>query len=56
LAVIKGETDGNRTAVSGEGLREGLEVVSGLRPEAKPTRTNFFSFLRPQRPGGASSR
>jgi len=56
LAVNKGETDGDRTAVSGEDLREGLEVVSGLRPEAKPTRTNFFSFLRPQRPGGASSR
>jgi len=56
LAVNKGETDGNRTTVSGEGLREGLEVVSGLRPEAKATRANFFSFLRPQRPGGASSR
>ena len=54
LAVTKGESDGIKTAISGAGLREGLEVVSGLKPAEKVVKGNFFSFLRPPRPGGGS--
>jgi hypothetical protein len=36
--------------VSGD-VRDGLEVISGLQPAAKPEKSNFFSFLRPPRSG-----
>lgn len=52
VEVARGESDGLRTVVNGPDLREGLEVVSGLRPEEKPAQSNFFSFLRPPRSGG----
>ena len=32
-SVTKGPTDGISTVVSGEGLREGMEVVTGLKPQ-----------------------
>ena len=54
LAVTKGETDGVKTAISGDDLREGLQVVSGLKPAEKAAKGNFFSFLRPPRPSGSS--
>jgi HlyD family secretion protein len=54
LPVTKGESDGIKTAISGAGLREGLEVVSGLKPAEKVVKGNFFSFLRPPRPAGGS--
>jgi HlyD family secretion protein len=54
--VVRGDTDGVRTAVSGTGIHEGLQVISGLKPAEKATQTNFFSFLRPPRPGGGGSR
>jgi HlyD family secretion protein len=49
LPVVKGETDGVKTVISGSGVHDGLTVVSGLKPEEKPAQTNFFSFLRPSR-------
>jgi HlyD family secretion protein len=52
IAVSRGETDGVRTVVSGNGLHAGLEVISGLQPEERQAAKNFFSFLRPQRPAG----
>jgi HlyD family secretion protein len=52
VPVTKGETDGVKTAVSGADLREGLQVVSGLKPAEKAAKGNFFSFLRPPRGGG----
>ena len=51
LPVIKGETDGLKTAIRGDGLYEGLQVISGLKPAEKASQTNFFSFLRPSRGG-----
>jgi len=54
VTVTKGETDGVKTAVSGAGIREGLQVVSGLKPAEKAAKGNFFSFLRPPRPGGGA--
>jgi HlyD family secretion protein len=54
VTVTKGETDGIKTAISGVGMREGLQVISGLKPAEKVTKGNFFSFLRPQRPGSSS--
>ncbi len=54
MSVVKGETDGVKTVISGAGLHDGLEIVSGLKPTEKPTQTNFFSFLRP--PRSSSSR
>ena len=56
IAVRKGETDGIRTVVSGDGLHQGLEVVSGVQPEERQVQRNFFSFLRPSRPGGGGGR
>ena len=52
LAVSKGESDGVLTVVSGDGIDEGLQVISGIKPEAKGKSGNFFSFLRPPRGGG----
>jgi hypothetical protein len=52
LAVSKGESDGVLTVVSGDGVDEGLQVISGIKPEAKGKSGNFFSFLRPPRGGG----
>lgn len=54
VVVVKGETDGIKTAVSGDRLHDGLQVVSGLKPTEKAKQSNFFSFLRPPRPGGGS--
>jgi HlyD family secretion protein len=54
LPVTKGASDGIKTAISGAGIREGLQVVSGLKPAEKVTKGNFFSFLRPPRPGGGA--
>ena len=51
--VTKGETDGIKTAISGAGIREGLQVISGLKPAEKVAKGNFFSFLRPPRPAAA---
>ncbi|MEW6594533.1 MAG: efflux RND transporter periplasmic adaptor subunit [Thermodesulfobacteriota bacterium] len=34
LAVAVGQSDGQHTAVRGDGLREGLAVVTGLQPQA----------------------
>lgn len=52
ITVVKGESDGVRTVVSGEQLNDGLQVVSGLKPAEKASRGNFFSFLRPPRGAG----
>lgn len=52
MAVTKGETDGIKTAISGGDIRDGLQVVSGLKPPEKASRGNFFSFLRPPRGAG----
>jgi HlyD family secretion protein len=52
VPVTKGETDGVKTAVNGTDLRDGLQVVSGLKPAEKAAKGNFFSFLRPPRGGG----
>ncbi|NJC88498.1 MAG: efflux RND transporter periplasmic adaptor subunit [Desulfuromonas sp.] len=52
LTITKGETDGVRTVVSGDGIREDLQVVSGLKPAEKASKGNFFSFLRPPRGAG----
>lgn len=52
VAVTKGETDGVKTVVSGTGVRDGLEVISGLKPAEKASKGNFFSFLRPPRGAG----
>lgn len=52
LPVTKGETDGVKTVVSGAGVREELQVVSGLKPAEKTSKGNFFSFLRPPRGAG----
>lgn len=51
LPVIKGETDGLKTAIRGDGLHDGLQVISGIKPAEKTSSTNFFSFLRPSRGG-----
>jgi HlyD family secretion protein len=56
ITVVKGETDGVKTVVSGSGIHEGLAVVSGLKPEEKQVQKNFFSFLRPPRPGSGGNR
>jgi HlyD family secretion protein len=53
VTVTKGETDGIKTAVSGAGIREGLQIISGFKPAEKVTKGNFFSFLRPSRPGSS---
>lgn len=52
VPVVKGESDGINTVISGDQVQAGLEVVSGLKPQAKEVKQNFFSFLRPSRPGG----
>ncbi|TLM65854.1 MAG: efflux RND transporter periplasmic adaptor subunit [Deltaproteobacteria bacterium] len=52
LPVTRGETDGVKTVVSGPDLRDGLQVVSGLKPAERAARGNFFSFLRPPRGAG----
>ncbi|MCM2264186.1 MAG: efflux RND transporter periplasmic adaptor subunit [Desulfuromonadales bacterium] len=52
VTVTKGETDGVKTVVSGAGVREELQVVSGLKPAEKASKGNFFSFLRPPRGAG----
>lgn len=54
LPVTKGESDGVKTVVSGTGVRDGLQVISGLKPAEKAARGNFFSFLRPPRSAGGS--
>lgn len=51
LPVIKGETDGLKTVIRGDGLHAGLQVISGIKPAEKTSSTNFFSFLRPSRGG-----
>jgi HlyD family secretion protein len=56
LTVTKGETDGVRTAISGAGVHDGLQVISGLKPAEKASRGNFFSFLRPPRSAGGGPR
>jgi len=53
IAVTKGESDGVSTVVSGAGVEEHLQVVSGLKPEPKEKSGNFFSFLRPPRRSGS---
>lgn len=52
IPVVKGESDGVRTVVSGEQLHDGLQVISGVKPADKASRGNFFSFLRPPRGAG----
>ncbi len=52
VPVKKGESDGVQTVVSGSGISEGLQVVSGIKPEPKGKSGNFFSFLRPPRGSG----
>ena len=49
IAVTKGESDGVSTVVSGAGIEEHLQVVSGIKPEPRKNPDNFFSFLRPPR-------
>lgn len=54
IPVTRGESDGVVTVVSGEGVGEGLQVISGLKPETQGKQGNFFSFLRPPRRSGGS--
>jgi HlyD family secretion protein len=49
IQVTKGESDGISTVVSGGGISEGIQVISGIKPEAAGKQSNLFSFLRPPR-------
>jgi HlyD family secretion protein len=49
IQVTKGESDGISTVVSGGAISEGLQVISGIKPEVAGKQSNLFSFLRPSR-------
>ncbi len=54
LNVAKGPTDGVSTVVTGSDIREGMEVVTGLKPQDAQTARKgrgFFSLFGPSRHG-----
>ncbi|MEJ2699088.1 MAG: efflux RND transporter periplasmic adaptor subunit [Desulfuromonadales bacterium] len=54
VKVAKGPTDGVSTVVTGSDIREGLEVVTGLKPQDQQTTRKgrgFFSIFGPPRHG-----
>ena len=55
VRVRAGQTDGAQTEVEGEGLTEGMKVVTGLQPQnnAAAVATNPFTPKFPGRGGGA---
>ena len=52
LRVRVGVTDGQRTAVEGEKVREGMTIITGLGLTGAPATTGATNPLTPQRPGG----
>jgi HlyD family secretion protein len=52
LRVRVGVTDGQRTAIEGEKIREGMTIITGLGLTGAPASTGATNPLTPQRPGG----
>ena len=56
VKVRPGISDGNQTVLAeGEGVKEGMVVVTGAKTEKAKTKTNLFSKLAPPRPGKGRS-
>ena len=52
IRVRPGVSDGQKTAVQGEGLREGMTVIIGLNAGQAAQAAGGANPLMPQRPGG----
>lgn len=52
MKIRTGVSDGSKVVVSGAGVEEGMQVVSGMAPPAPAGKKGLMSRLLPARPGG----